>query len=178
MSAISPDRIPASVAGCLEACRRCETVVDSVIRIDGGRPGKAWNAVGAHLRHCVEHFQLLLRGLSAGNVDYDARPRDVRLESEPQRMRDALAEIRGALAVLSATDVVRPLSVAQSAAPGRPSQQSPSCLDRELVFLSGHTIHHIAIMVLSADAAGATIPARLAVAFSTEAHRESTLFSS
>jgi hypothetical protein len=46
-------------------------------------------------------------------------------------------------------------------------------LERELVFLSGHAIHHIAIMALSAAAAGVTLPAELAVAFSTEAHRES-----
>ena len=61
----------------------------------------------------------------------------------------------------------------QSAAPGRPPSSSPSRLERELVFLSGHTIHHIAIMVLAARAAGVEIPSPLAVAFSTEAHRTS-----
>jgi hypothetical protein len=41
-----------------------------------------------------------------------------------------------------------------------------------LAFLSGHTIHHIAIMVHAARAAGVEIPTRLAVAFSTEAQRD------
>jgi hypothetical protein len=39
--------------------------------------------------------------------------------------------------------------------------------------LSGHAIHHIAIMVLAASAAGVAIPRELAVAFSTAVHRES-----
>jgi hypothetical protein len=65
------------------------------------------------------------------------------------------------------------LTVIQSAAPGRPPASSPSRLERELVFLSGHTIHHIAIMVIAARAAGVEIPLHLAVAYSTQAHRES-----
>jgi hypothetical protein len=34
-------------------------------------------------------------------------------------------------------------------------------------------VHHIAIMVFAAREAGVELPSRLAVAYSTEAHRES-----
>lgn len=163
---------PDSVEGCLDACRRCEAVVDLAVAHDGGRPGHAWRAVAPHLRHCVEHFLLLLAGLAAGVVDYDARARDAALEREPAAMRAALTRIAAELSGLDAGSVARTVLVRQSAASGRPPSASPSCLDRELVFLSGHTIHHIAIMALAAQPAGVTIPPGLAVAFSTEAHRD------
>ena len=171
MTASLDDRVPASVAGCLEACRRCESVVDAVVRHDGGRAGAAWRAVGPHLRHCVEHFRLLLEGLDSGRVDYDARARDPRLESDPEAMRGALKDISGALGGLRADRLQLALEVTQSAAPGRSPLTTPSCLERELVFLSSHSIHHIAIMALAARTAGASVPPDLAVAYSTEAHR-------
>lgn len=157
-----------SVTGCLEACRRCEAVVAAVIEQDPS----AYPAVGPHLRHCVDHFRLLVDGWRSGSVDYDARPRDRRLERDPQEVRDALASIAGSLRAIRSSDLARELLVSQSAAPGRPASPSRSRLERELVFLSGHTIHHIAIMVLAAREAGVNVPARLAVAYSTEAHSD------
>jgi uncharacterized damage-inducible protein DinB len=124
------------------------------------------------LRHCVEHFRLLLDGWRSGAVDYDARPRDVGAERDPRVVRQALDEILSSLAAIRSDELADEFVVVQSAAPGRPPVSSPSRLDRELVFLSGHTIHHIAIMVLAARAAGVDVPSRLAVAYSTEAHRE------
>ena len=132
----------------------------------------AFPAVGPHLRHSVDHFRLLLDGWAAGFVDYDARPRDLRLERDPVAVRDALSSIASTLGALVAADLPRPLSVSQSVASGRPPRVSPSCLERELAFLSGHTIHHLALMVMSGREAGLKIPAWLAVAYSTEAHRD------
>ena len=169
MTATPPDLVPDAVEGCLEACRRCERVVAAVMEQDVA----AFPSVGPHLRHCVDHFRLLLDGWRSGSVDYDARPRDVRLERDPAAVREALAAIAGSLGELRSADLLNELTVTQSAAPGRPPLSSRSCLERELVFLSGHTIHHIAIMLLAAQAAGVEIPPRLTVAFSTEAHRDS-----
>jgi len=168
MRAIPENHVPDVVTGCLEACRRCESVVDAILDQDAA----AFPSVGPHLRHCIDHFRLLIDGWPQGAVDYDARPRDSRLERDPGAVRDALSTIAGALASIRSGDLLREVSVTQSTAPGRPPVCSPSRLERELVFLSGHTIHHIAIMVLAAKAAGVQIPSRLAVAYSTEAHRD------
>jgi hypothetical protein len=168
MKAASPEHALDAVYGCLEACRRCGAVVAAVVDQDPA----AFPAVGPHLRHCIDHFRLLLDGWASGSVDYDARPRDLVLERDPKAVRDALEEIAGSLSALGAADLARELSVAQSVAPGRRPQSARSCLERELAFLSGHTIHHIAIMVLSGREAGVDIPARLAVAYSTEAYRD------
>src|SRR5262245_48733230 len=47
--------------------------------------------IGAHFRHVLEHYQAFLGGLAEGRVDYDARPRDRRLE-EDQEIAMATAE--------------------------------------------------------------------------------------
>ncbi len=169
MTVVSSERFSDAVMGCLEACRRCEAVVAAIV----DQHPEAFPAVGPHLRHCIEHFRLLLDGWRSGSVDYDARPRDVRAERDPRIVRQALNELEGSLAAIRSDDLTREFVVIQSAAPGRPPLASPSRLDRELVFLSGHTIHHIAIMVLAGRAAGVDVPSRLAIAFSTEAHTES-----
>jgi hypothetical protein len=168
MNATPREHVPDVVAGCLEACHRCQAVVDAVVDQDPA----AFPRVGPHLRHCVDHFGLLLGGWRTGSVDYDARPRDVRLEEDPRAMRAALDAITRSLAAIGSADLASALTVTQSAVPGRPALSLPSRLDRELAFLSGHTVHHIAIMVLAAREAGVEIPSRLAVAYSTEAHHE------
>jgi hypothetical protein len=169
MNAMPPERAPDAIEGCLEACRRCDAVVASVLSQDPA----AYAAVGPHLRHCLDHFNLLLDGWKTGAVDYDARARDERAERDPQLARDILRTITRELSALGPQHLGREIRVMQSAAPGRPPLASSSRLERELVFLSSHTIHHIAIMVLAARAAGVVIPADLAVAYSTEAHRAS-----
>jgi uncharacterized damage-inducible protein DinB len=160
MTAIPQELVPDVVKGCLEACRRCEAVVDAVLE----QEAEAFASIGPHLRHCIDHFRLLLDGWKSGSVDYDARPRDTLLERNPRAVRDALDAITNGLERIRTGDLVRAVTVTQSAAPGRPPLASPSRLERELVFLSGHTIHHIAIMVLAARAVGVEIPQTLAVA--------------
>src|SRR6266487_1762202 len=51
---------------------------------------RAFNsAVGGHYRHCLDHFQSLLDGLDADEVNYDHRKRDPRIEND---RKFALAE--------------------------------------------------------------------------------------
>jgi hypothetical protein len=65
-------------------------------RVVDRHPG-AFPAVGPHLRHCVDHFTLLLDGWRTGFVDYDARSRDRRLERDPRAVLAALRDIAGTL---------------------------------------------------------------------------------
>ncbi len=47
------------------------------------------SAIGGHYRHCLDHFQSLLDGLDADEVNYDHRKRDPRIEND---RKFALAE--------------------------------------------------------------------------------------
>lgn len=160
---------PDALEGCLESCRRLDAVIGSIVAQDPG----AYAAVGPHLRHCLDHFSLLLDGWATGRIDYDDRPRDARLELEPSAARTALLDIVVRLTALTGADLAHEVQISQAAAPGRPPIAAASRLERELMFLSSHTIHHIAIMILSARAAGVAIPRELGIAFSTDVHRAS-----
>ena len=154
---------PPAVQGCLEACRRCRELVETI----AGQQPDAYAAVGPHMRHCVDHFLCLLRGVDSGAVDYDARARDPRLESEPQHFLNALESVVCQLQSVEASDLGRELRMRQEVGPGS-FREVGTNLERELVFLSGHTIHHIAIMTLLVEARGVELPPGLGVAFSTE----------
>lgn len=162
-----------AIQGCLDVCRRCAALV-AAIASGGASAAPAYPAVGPHLRHCVDHFTALLRDLPAGPVDYDARDRDPTLETDPARLLAALDDIARHLAAIPVADLPRRLAIIQLAASGAAPHAVDSTLERELVFLSSHTIHHLALMIQLAAGHGITLPGELGVAFSTAAHREAT----
>ena len=167
----SADRASA-VRGCLEACRRCRVVVETILEQGAESADRAYRAIGPHMRHCVDHFVCLLRGVESGTVDYDARDRGEHLERDPRQLLERLDWIDERLRSLDA-EAPR-LEVRQEAEADGAPVTVESNLERELVFLSGHTIHHIAIMGLVAEAAGVSIPQGLDVAFSTASARART----
>ena len=160
-----------ALSGCLEVCRRCRELVTAVRSVDPDR--SIYRALGPHLRHCLDHLVALLRGLPDGVVDYDARDRDPDIEADPQRFLAALDDAESGLRALGGLDASRPLEVLQLPAPGAAPMSVRSTLARELVFLSSHTIHHLALMVLVAHSEGVDVEDRFGVAFSTAAHRDS-----
>jgi hypothetical protein len=162
---------PNALVGCLEVCRRCEVLVDTVTA-DSEATG-VYRLLGPHLRHCLDHFVNLLSGIAVGHVDYDARDRDPQIERQPEAFRAALAQTVERLRTIGADDLARPMRVLQQAATGIPPQPVDSTLERELVFLSSHTIHHLALMAHLARSHGTQVPEELGVAFSTAAYRAS-----
>ncbi len=156
--------------GCVDACRRCETVVRLVQTAPPEAARAAFGAIGPHLRHCVDHFLCLFGGLESGIVDYDARERDRRLETDLPALRAALEAVGLRLSEIEPGALGRPLRVRQTAAPGAPPVTVGSNVERELVFLSGHTIHHLAIMTILLVERGLAVPQGLDVAYSTAVH--------
>ncbi len=133
-------------------------------------PGRA--PIGAHLRHAVEHFTCLLRGLDDGLADYDARDRDEYIERDADRFREALNGVRRDLTAISTETLKKPIIVCQTAALDADPSRLQSTVERELVFLSSHTIHHLAVVVNLCREQGIDLPEDLAIAFSTAAYRQ------
>lgn len=115
---------------------------------------------GPHLRHVIEHVQAFIASLHSGELDYDARPRDARLE------RDAT------LAQAQFQRCARDLrQLALQAWPETLQLHCDSGLDdaarlhcsttpaRELLFLVSHTVHHYAVLAVHLRAAGLALPA-------------------
>ena len=153
--------------GCLETCRRCENLVRLVVDSPGDH--RLFEEIGPQLRHCLDYFQSLLSGLETGTIDYDTRERDPVPENDPDVFLAGLYRITAEMAGLEGLSTTQPVEVLQAAAPERLPEPVGSTLERELLFLSSHTIHHLALVVKIAAAHGVGVPADLGSGFSTPA---------
>lgn len=162
---------PDAVTGCIVALDRCATLVATVPAGAYAEQVHGHASIGAHLRHSLDHFACFLRGLPDGVIDYDARAREAHLERDPDVARRVIVATREGLAVLTEAMLGKALLVRQMAAPNRPPVTVASSVARELLFLSQHTIHHLALMLAVAGVLGLDLPADLALAYSTAAHQ-------
>src|SRR6266436_6637250 len=55
------------------------------------------SSVGQHYRHVLEHFQSLIRGVRAAEINYDARERNQRLQSDVTYASNATCDVLRAL---------------------------------------------------------------------------------
>ena len=104
--------------------------------------------VGGHLRHCLDFYSCFLAGLENGRVDYDARCRDPRVETDRAHALGVIDSLIDRLGRLDAAEEARSLQVAGDRGPGEEGGDawSPSSVRRELQFLRSHTVHHFALI--------------------------------
>ena len=110
--------------------------------------GRFRGGVGSQFRHCIDFYECLLRGLeNEGLVDYAARSREHRLETQRTAAADRLEQITDRLAAIDPDSLTRPLKVrSEQPVPDIP-EWCGSTLHRELQFLVSHTVHHYALIV-------------------------------
>lgn len=143
------DRLEA-VEGNLLVLRQAVEVLsrldDDTYAHGGGASGVS--PVGVHFRHVFDHYRAFLMGLATDEIDYDARQRQVPLETDRAH---AIATALGFATDLRRLPVEladRPVrvtlrSVAENS--GAPDW-SHSSLKRELQFLVSHSVHHYALI--------------------------------
>ncbi len=102
-------------------------------------------SLGKHLRHIVEFYDCLLIGLKRTEVCYDDRVRDVRLENDPSFMALRLKALSDELCGLGPENL-SVLLRSELGAEGVATLTVPSTLERELLYVYEHTIHHMAIL--------------------------------
>jgi len=168
----SANHASAALRGCIDACDRCNRVVDAITPeiYSGALPGRY--PIGSHLRHVIEHFQCFLAGVDDGLIDYDARARDESLERNMDAFRAKLREVRTAIARIDESTLSESIQICQIASLDAGPQTYASTTERELVFLSSHTIHHLALVVHLCREYGVELPEDISLAFSTAAHQQ------
>ena len=130
-------------------------------------------SVGAHYRHCLDHFRQLVEGVKIGTVDYDARARDSRLETDRQAALSATEALRSSACELRRLGEEDPLEVRCGVTyAGEEPGSASSTLGREMMFCIGHAIHHYALIAILLRSLQRDIPAGFGVAPSTMRHRE------
>lgn len=133
-------------------------------------------SIGAHLRHVIEHYQLFLQGLTAAEVDYDQRQRDSRFEQDRDYAKAAIMSIIQSLQDSKTDHHTAALHPAMSVKictrdDGHPESAVHSSMQRELIFLQGHTTHHYAMIAIMLRSMGLNMDERFGLAASTAAYR-------
>lgn len=132
--------------------------------------------VGAHLRHVIEHYAALVFPAEAGVVDYDARPRERALESDPLLASSRLRALRQRLATWPAALLDRPVRVrGQGGLLGNRGFEVSSTVGRELAFVASHAIHHFAALATHGRTLGIPLPKDFGKAPSTVAHERAVV---
>ncbi len=128
-------------------------------------------SLGAHYRHVLDHFFCLAEGIRTGQVNYDQRCRNPRLECSVAQARFATEELIDEFRSLTRDALLRECSVTYSVGYGESELELVrSNLAREVMFCVGHAIHHYAILKLLCAAEGVQLPYEFGVAPSTLKH--------
>ena len=131
-------------------------------------------SIGAHWRHCLDHYSSFLDGWESGTIDYADRQREARLESDPDYASEQTCSAIHRLRQIDATAGSRPLRVRIDCGdnPVDMPLESDSSVDRELQFLVSHSVHHYALMAFIMRFEGKTPAETFGVAPSTLKYRE------
>ena len=133
-------------------------------------PVLSGHAVGTHVRHVLEFYDLLLQSQGTGTLSYDRRPHDRQLETCPAQAARKLETI---LAGLDALPPDGPLVLeTRLSADADAWEQVPSNYRRELLYNLEHAIHHMAIIriALGTLSPPLPLPEGFGVAYATMKH--------
>lgn len=142
------------------------------------------NSIANHIRHICEHYTCLFCGISMWQADinntdkpslpellvnYDNRPRNSAAFATVQAASASISSIIQQLRQLVSIPSLSSASfkVAMSTASDSPAMYSPSSIYRELQFLHGHGVHHLAIIGLLLQQIGIEMPRSFGTAAST-----------
>jgi hypothetical protein len=128
--------------------------------------------LGAHMRHCIDHFTSFLAGVTETRINYDHRERDTRLETDQEFARERIGDIRDSLARLTPASLSRPSSTTCKVRyAGEFSQSAGTTFARELMYVVAHAMHHFALMRIMGNLLKLDFPADFGVAPSTLAYQ-------
>lgn len=138
----------------------------------GGGGGGA-SPVGVHFRHVLDHYRAFIDGLDSGRINYDDRRRDQRVERDIEWATRVADELIQSLEAIPTGTMDRPLLVSANVIRDGQSalDWTGSTVQRELMYLLSHSVHHYAIISLLARQAGIYLDPEFGVAPSTLAYR-------
>ena len=113
--------------------------------------GFAPHRAGAHLRHILEFYRCFLEGLDSSHIDYDSRRRDQTIENSRDAASAAIRSIVRSLETSRELRLERIVWVRMEDAEATAELDSfmESSISRELQVLSGHTVHHFALIAMT-----------------------------
>lgn len=154
--------------GIRQALELLDTLDDA--RLRNPEPACFHSSIGGHLRHNADHYLALIAGWPERKIDYDARQRDVRMETATTVAKAAFTRISAELSELREASLDSALQIRVDTGPGEPTWTLTS-LGRELQFLLSHCIHHYALIATICRLCEHPLPVDFGIAPSTLRHR-------
>ena len=127
------------------------------------------SGIGRHFRHIIEHYFSLL-DTDGSTIDYDARDRDLRLETDRSFMIEKLDNVKNRLNQYLEQPELLDTVVEIRSNEGIGEENIPvaqASIRREFQFLISHTVHHYALIGLILQTLGYTPASDFGVAPST-----------
>jgi hypothetical protein len=131
-------------------------------------PAVFGSTVGGHYRHSLDHFQSLLQGLDADEINYDHRERNPRIENDRTFALSETHRIQRAFGSISTPFLDCPIHV-RSKVNYEVDAASliGSTVGREFMYAVAHAIHHYALIAVMCGILEVQLPAGFGVAPST-----------
>lgn len=130
------------------------------------------SSIGRHVRHVLDHYIAFQSGFESGEVDYDMRSRDSVVEKDSalarQHIMSVIDWIKSQVTQDKPIDMKTEVSVNN-----QESIVVKSTLQRELIYLLNHTLHHAAYVSLMLRKLGVTIDKHIGVAPATQSYLRS-----
>ena len=152
---------------CAEILRQGVSLLENIGDAEFSANGAFGGAIGGHFRHCLEFVDCFLAGIEGGKVDYDRRARNLRLETDRCSAIAGFRETVEQLQIFSVKDAAKTLFVRPEDSPAEADFWCESSIERELEFLTSHTIHHYALIAFKLRAMHREVPPEFGVAPST-----------
>ena len=109
------------------------------------------SSIGQHTRHIYDFYACFLKGMRKDCIDYSKRERNHRIESEPGYAVTAFGEIQREIDRIEDQNVNVLSDFSAELSESRMVVRSS--INRELMFVHDHAVHHLAILRIGLSAA-------------------------
>jgi hypothetical protein len=122
-------------------------------------------SIGEHYRHVVQHFECVIRSIRSGEINYEARERNHRLETDVTFAAIATCDVLRAITKYDTATLNRACGVVSTLTnlASRPSFVETT-VGRELTYCIGNAIHHYRIVWQICSQIGVAVPTEFATA--------------
>ena len=146
------------------------SLLDSKQYVQGFKPAFQSN-IGTHFRHVLEHYQCFFSQLEQAEFRYDRRQRVGRLEVDIEYARETISELITTLECFDSDLFKRDYTISEEYSDDSLHNNLigavSTTLERELMFLQSHTVHHYAMIAAMTRALGITPDEEFGVAIPT-----------
>jgi uncharacterized damage-inducible protein DinB len=104
------------------------------------------SSIGMHIRHIVEFYECLVKGMQSTIINYDARQRNLEVETNKEFSLECLLAIVDAMDNFEKDTQLQLLANLENEAE---LFKMPTSIFRELYYLLEHTTHHMAIIKMA-----------------------------